>query len=167
MAKKTLKSVISVLRSYSYKSFKIVWKFKTGRVCTNKYINPLPDRSRLDILMNTKPSHTLSVSVELRELTLSSSRVAECLMVSDSVQMDSHTVQRRSFTSFGATDEMNNKWITAVMGAGGKKRQLIETRSSANGCVLRHYRQELSSPHAHWRGSLQLLHFSSHPQEWR
>ena len=34
---------------------------------------------------------------------------AECLMVFDSVQMDSHTVHRRSFTSFSATDEMNNK----------------------------------------------------------
>lgn len=36
----------------------------------------------------------------------------ECLIVSDSVQMDSHTVQRRSFTSFSATDEVNNKRVT-------------------------------------------------------
>lgn len=62
-----------------------------------------------DLYMSTKPSRALSVSVELRGLTLSSSPGSECLMLSDSVQMDSSTVQRRSFTSFSSTDEMNNK----------------------------------------------------------
>lgn len=59
-------------------------------------------------------------------------------MVSDSVQMDSHTVQRRSFTSFSATDEMNNKWITVLVGERQEdgKNKLIEIGSSAVGCEL-------------------------------
>ena len=82
-------------------------------------------------------------------------------MVFDSVQMDSHTVQRRSFTSFSATDEMNNKWISALMGAGGvggkekkKKKELIETGSSGVGFELRRCKQVLCLRHALTEGPL-------------
>lgn len=40
------------------------------------------------------------------------------LMPPDTVQMDSCTVQRRSFASLSAADEMNNEWISALMGDG-------------------------------------------------
>lgn len=39
---------------------------------------------------------------------------ARPLMPPDTVQMDSRTVQRRSFASFSAADEMNNEWISVL-----------------------------------------------------
>lgn len=87
---------------------------------------------------------------------------AECLMVFDSVQMDSHTVQRRSFTSFSAADEMNNEWISALMGA-GRGVELIGTGSAAVG-ELRRCKQVLCLPHTLTEGAAPpAVTFSWHP----
>lgn len=53
---------------------------------------------------------------------------ARPLMPPDTVQMDSRTVQRRSFASFSAADEMNNEWIS-VLTSDGDYGSLQRTRS--------------------------------------